>query len=118
MSTRSLAGLVGLSEKDAANDDADDPRRQLAGQSDLLAEPKDRRFLSGLNSDAAARDRHDDGAAEHARYSWRGDPSWLAAAGRTGHDRPGTERRGQLVLQRPARHRHLCDAPESRSRGG
>ena len=71
---RSLAGLVGLSEKDAANDDADDPRRQLAGQSDLLAEPKDRRFLSGLNSDAAARDRHDDGAAEHARYPWCGYP--------------------------------------------
>ena len=112
---RSL-GRAGRSQREGRGDGhADHARRQLADLADLLAEPADRRLLSGLGADAAARHRHDERAAEHAGDAQR-HRRRLATARRPGDDPADTEQRRRLALQRPAGHRHLCDAAGTRSR--
>jgi hypothetical protein len=86
---RSLTGLVGLSEKDAATAMQTTLAGSSANFSDLLAQSQDGGLLSGLDPDATVQSRHDERAEKH-----------------TGDDQ---QRRRHAAARRPAV-RHLRDA--------
>jgi hypothetical protein len=105
---RSLAGLVGLSEKDADRD-AHHIGGQLADFTNVLARSEDGRLLPGLGADAAARYRQHRRAAESAVDRGRRHRSRPAAAWWSRLNQAIAERCRRLPLQRPPRHRHLCN---------
>ena len=113
---RTLAGQVGLTQRDVANNLLITLSGSATGQAEFLAQPGERRLLSDRRADAAIPGRHLVRPCQHADHF--GGHQGAAIPRRPRDHDAGPKSRGGLALQRAAGDRHLRRGAGPRPRRG